>query len=278
MDALELAGLRPLALLDDGAAVAINYAMTRAFPTGSAENHLFYDAGAGSIRATVVSFSTSEVKDKVSAKTSKNYTTAEVRGAGWDRSAGGLVMDARIRDMLEDQFVAGQGKTLEVPFSRNKRAQAKLLKEAARVKQVLSANSEAPARIEGLAEEVDFKGHVTRDAFEHACQDLKSAFAQPIHDALLAANMTMDEITSVILIGGLSRVPMVQTAIKDLVPEDKIAQNVNADEAAVMGAALYGAGISKQFRTKDIRLTGLIPYGVDASFESDSKKGTQCNC
>ena len=54
---------------------------------------------------------------------------------------------------------------------------------------------------------------------------------------------------------------------------DKIAQNLNADEAAVMGAALYGAARSSQFRTKDIRLTGLTPYSVEMSYQAEEKQG-----
>ena len=52
---------------------------------------------------------------------------------------------------------------------------------------------------------------------------------------------------------------------------DKVAVNVNADEAAVMGAALYGAGLSRQFKTKDIRLHGVAPYAIGAEHEVDAK-------
>lgn len=283
LDAIDLAGLKPLALLDDGSAgtrilltkngpklkscliVAVNYAMTRNFD--QPENHVFYDAGAGSIRATVVAFQTKEVKE-ANSKTSRNVTTAEVIGVGFDRSAGGLIMDARIRDLLESQFNEKSGSQLENPVSEDKRAQVKLLKEAGRVKQVLSANAEAPSRIEGLAEDVDFRGSLTREAFEAACADLQPAFSEPISSALQYANLTMEDITSVILVGGTSRVPMVRNAVIALVGEDKVAQNLNADEAAVMGAALFGAGLSKQFRTKEIRLSGLSPYAMQIACAS----------
>lgn len=67
--------------------------------------------------------------------------------------------------------------------------------------------------------------------------------------------MSLDEITSVILFGGNTRVPFVQSAIKSVLGEknlDKIAQNVNTDEAAVLGAAYYGASLSRQFKMKSI--------------------------
>lgn len=124
-------------------------------------------------------------------------------------------------------------------------------------------------QVEGLAEDVDFSGHVTRQAFETACQDMKPAFTKPIDDALKAAGLSINDITSVILVGGTSRVPMVQDAVSALVGADKITKNLNADEAAVMGAALYGARLSRQYKTKDIRLNGLNVYAIDVAYTAD---------
>lgn len=64
---------------------------------------------------------------------------------------------------------------------------------------------------------------------------------------------------------------MVQTAVKAAVGESKIAQNVNADEAAVLGAALHGARLSRQFKTKDIRITDISPYDIQVSYQSEAK-------
>ena len=52
---------------------------------------------------------------------------------------------------------------------------------------------------------------------------------------------------------------------------DKISVSVNADESAVLGAALYGASVSRQFRTKDIKVTDIIPYAVQVSYQSEVK-------
>lgn len=62
---------------------------------------------------------------------------------------------------------------------------------------------------------------------------------------------------------------MVQAAVASFVGADKIAKNVNAEEAPVLGAALYGAGITRGFRTKDIRVQDITPYGIDVSYEAD---------
>lgn len=120
--------------------------MTRTFSNDTPEHHLFYDAGSSSIRATVVSFQGLQVKDHPASKTSKNATQLDVKSFGFAKAVGGLTFDARIRDILADQFEA-KNAGLEVPLRENHRAMAKLLKEAGRVKQVLSANQEAPSRV-----------------------------------------------------------------------------------------------------------------------------------
>ncbi|GAA98931.1 uncharacterized protein L969DRAFT_95608 [Mixia osmundae IAM 14324] len=280
LDAAEVARLKPLGLINDGTAVAINFAMTRTFPVTTAteeevqssntlvgeEYHLFYDAGAGSVRATVVGFSTLAVKDHPTSKTTRNATSLNVRGIGWDRSAGGLAIEARLRDIFVGLFDDSQSGKPSV--ANNDRAMAKLLKEANRVKHVLSANGESQVRIEGLVDDIDFKSRVERSQLESLSEDLVQHFAGPIEQALLNANITLADLTSFVLVGGTSRVPLVQAAVKSIVPEALIAQNLNADEAAVMGAALYGAGKSGQFKTKDIRVRDLTPFDYYALYQS----------
>lgn len=273
LDGAELAGLKVLNLIDDGASFGVNYAMMRTFGSKKAatskgdgapgvETHLIYDFGASSVKATIIEFSMFEEKVHESSKAMKNVTLVDVKGFGHQRNMGGLVFDRKIRDILKRDF---QTQT-KLDISKNARAMTKLLREATRVKQVLSANAESQCRIEGLVDEHDFKATITRQNFEDACAADIPQFTQPILDALESAKLSMADIQSVILVGGSSRVPMVQAAVKSLVGEDKIAVNVNADEAAVMGAALYGAGISRQFKTKDVRIRNISPHIISASY------------
>ncbi|KAH9851306.1 actin-like ATPase domain-containing protein [Lenzites betulinus] len=264
VDAIEVAGLRTLALINDGAAVAVNYAMTRSFP--EPENHVIFDAGASAVRATVVQFSSvaSEGKSKSSAK---DAIQISVLGVGYDRFAGGTELDRRLRDLMLNDFQ----KRYKRDISTDKRAMAKLWKEAGRVKGILSANTEAMVTIESLAFDLDYKAKFSRAEFEAACKDLKPRFAVPLLEALSHAGLPLDNITSVILTGGSSRTPMVQEAVKAAAGANKIAQNVNADEAAVLGAALHGAALSRQFKTKDIRISDIGPYDIQVSYQAEAK-------
>ncbi|KAL4245181.1 Heat Shock Protein 70 (HSP70) [Abortiporus biennis] len=259
IDALEIAGLRTLSLINDGTAVAVNYAMTRSFKE-TPEYHVIYDAGASSIRATVVSFTSTDPKSKSAG------TQLVVHGVGYDRQVGGIELDRRLRELLISDFQKKHKKDIR----SDRRGMAKLWKEAGRVKGILSANNDAVSSVESLAWDIDFRTKVTRADFESACKDLRPRFTNPLFDALDHAGLTMDNITSVILTGGASRTPMIQTALKSAVA-DKIAMNVNADEAAVLGAALHGAALSRQFKTKDIRITDICPYDIQVSYQAEAK-------
>ncbi|KAH8112056.1 actin-like ATPase domain-containing protein [Phellopilus nigrolimitatus] len=266
-DALEIAGLRLLALVNDGTAVALNYALARSFAP-EREWHVVYDAGASGVRATVVSFAAAAAAPPAEGKAAgRDSTQITVAGVGYDRTAGGLEVDRRLRDMLALDFEVKHKRAI----TGDARGMAKLWKEAARVKTVLSANTEASATVESVAFDVDYRAKVTRAALETACADMKPKFAQPIVDALANAGLALDDVASVILTGGHSRVPMVQAAVRAAVGEGKIATSVNADEAAVLGAALYGASISRQFRTKDIRVSDIVPYDIQVSYQSEPK-------
>lgn len=115
--------------------------MTRTFATP--ETHLIYDAGAGSVRATIATFSTVPASDNGSKarSTSKDSTSIEIKAIGYSRQIGGDELDRRLRDILIDKFNSRSQKDVR----SDARGMAKLWKEAGRVKGVLSANSEAVA-------------------------------------------------------------------------------------------------------------------------------------
>lgn len=139
-DAIELAGLRLLALVNDGTAVAVNYAMTRTF--AQPEYHVIYDAGASSIRATVVGFSNVASDPKAKSLT-KDSIQITVEGVGFDRTVGGTELDRRLREMMINDF----NRRYKKDIRQDKRGMAKLWKEAGRVKAILSANSDAMASV-----------------------------------------------------------------------------------------------------------------------------------
>ena len=279
----ELAGLRILSLISDGLSVGLNYATSRSFPTinegGKPEIHLVYDMGAGSTSATVLKFQGRNVKDV--GKYNKTIQEVQVLGTSWDKTLGG---DALNRVILEDMIntiaaTAHMKKLGVLPehVSAHGRTMAKLWKEAERVRQVLSANTEISISLESLYDEdFTFKYSLSRADFEQLASTYSERVRNPIAEALEIAKLSLGDLESVILHGGAVRTPFVQKELEALIKDsDKIRTNVNADEAAVFGAAFKAAAISPSFRVKEIRASDSAVYPVFASWSIDGKEKQQ---
>lgn len=180
LQAADLAGIKVLQLINDYTAVALNYGIFRSKEINDTAHYvMFYDMGASSTTATVVSYQNVKTKEKGFVETNPHVT---VLGVGYDRTLGGLDVQLRLQHHLAKEFDALK-KTSDSVFN-NPRAMAKLFKEAGRVKNVLSANTDHYAQIEGLVDEHDFKVQVTRDKLEQLCSDLFERVANPIKTAL----------------------------------------------------------------------------------------------
>ncbi|ORX91737.1 HSP70-domain-containing protein [Basidiobolus meristosporus CBS 931.73] len=272
LDAAGIAGLNVLEIINDESAVALNYAMSRTF-TEEPEYHIFYDMGAGSTVASLMEFKTISVKDV--GKYNKSITQVEVKAVGYDRTLGGHQFDYKLQEHLADEFINKMGSKVKSNIRDSGKAMARLLKEAARVKQILSANTETIASVENLFEEHDFRTHVARAKFETISDDLFARVTNPIASVLNQAGLSKSDISSLVLVGGSVRIPRIQSILKDYIGDNKIAKNVNGDEAAVLGAAFRGAGTSRQFKVREIRLNDITTFPVDVTYYSEPKNGNQ---
>lgn len=264
LQAAQMAGLKVLQLINDNTAVAVNYGVFRRKDIDSTpKNVMFYDMGSGSTSATIVSYQTVKTKE------AGTQPQLQIRGVGFDRGLGGFEMDLRLRDHLAKLF--NEQKKSNKDVRENHRAMAKLLKEAQRLKTVLSANMDFMAQVEGLMDDIDFKSKVSRAEFEELCADLFERVPGPVQDALTAAEMKLDEIEQVILVGGSTRVPKVQEVLLKAVGKDELSKNINADEAAAMGAVYQAAALSKAFKVKPflVRDAAVFPIQVEFSRESE---------
>lgn len=280
--AAELAGLDVHAFISDALAVGLNYATSRTFPSVSQgqkpEYHLVYDMGAGCTTASVLRFQSRSVKD--TGRFNKTIHEVHSLGTGWDRSLGGdslndlivkdmvanLVENKKVKDRVTPADVQSHGKTM-----------ARLWKDAEKVRQILSANTETGTAFESLYEEdLNFKYTVTRSKFEKLAEDHAARVAGPLEEALAASGLQLADIDSIILHGGVTRTPFVQKELQKFCGStNKIRTSVNADEAAVFGAAFKGAALSPSFRVKDIRASDASGYAVMLKWPSEGKERQQ---
>ncbi|KAI1471199.1 stress protein ORP150 [Daldinia caldariorum] len=266
----ELIGLKVLSLISDGLAVGLNYATSRTFPTVSEgakpEYHMIFDMGAGSTKATIMKFQGKTVKDI--GKFNKTVQEVQVVGAGWDRTLGGDALNYLIVDDMISKFVdmpAAKKTSVTAESVRGHgRAMAKLLKDAERLRHILSANVDAATSFEGLYEDIDFKYKITRADFEKLAEAHAERVGAAVQKALDVAELDIKQLDSIILHGGSSRTPFVQKQLEKIAGGDKLRSNVNSDEAAVFGAAFRAAELSPSFRVKEIRISDatFFPAGM----------------
>lgn len=280
--AVELAGLNVQAFVSDGLAVGLNYATSRTFPSVSKgekpEYHVVYDMGAGCTTASVLRLQSRSVKD--TGRFNKTIHEVHALGSGWDRSLGGdslndlilqdmvanLVDNKKLKDRVTSADIQTHGKTM-----------ARLWKDAEKVRHILSANTETSTAFESLYEEdLNFKYSVTRAKFEKLAENHASRVGGPLERALAAAGLQLADIDSIILHGGVTRTPFVQKELQKFCGSpNKIRTSVNADEAAVFGAAFKGAALSPSFRVKDIRANDTSGYSVMLKWPSEGKERQQ---
>ena len=228
--------------MNTNTAAGLNYGVFRRKDFNSSGTTLmFFDMGSSGTVATVATFQMVKNKDDVEAN-----PQLTVRGVGFDRTLGGNEFTMRLAKHLAKLFME---KTKKDVF-KDAKAINKLYKEAERVKNVLSANADHFAQVESLMDDVDFKAKVTRDEFEALCADLFERVKKPVNDAIKTAEVLHDELTTVILVGGSTRIPKVQDELLKATKKKELGKNLNTDEAPALGAVYQCAFQSKGYKVR----------------------------
>eukprot|EP00898_Chlorokybus_atmophyticus_P000372 jgi/Chlat1/1335/Chrsp118S01754 len=254
LDAAQIAGVNVMALIGEHAAAALQYGIDRDF-SNSTQHVVFYDMGASSTYAALVRFSAYTVKEYGKNKT---YNQFEVLGVRWDADLGGSTLDMQLLKHFAEEFKAKTG----LDARQSPKAVAKLKKEVKRTKEVLSANTEAPFNVESLYEDRDFRSSLTRDKFEELCSDVWPRLALPVLQLLQDAQLTIDQVDAVEVIGGSTRVPKVQAALSEALGGRTLDRHMDADEAIALGAGLHAANLSTIFRMRQFGMVDIMPYGI----------------
>lgn len=267
LDAAELGGFRVLSLIDENTASALNFGMDKAFEEPLI--YLFYNLGGSSLQVSIIKFHSYDVPESKYSKKTKKVGSIEVLGKGWDSTLGGLTYDNRLVEYMADHFnrewrkTRGHDKDIrDVP-----RAMTKIRLQANKVKHVLSANQEIPIHMDSLYDDMNLSMHITRAQFEELCDDLTKRATDPITDALTSANLTLEDISAIELVGGGMRVPKVQSSLSGIFGDKELGMHINSDESMALGAAFYGANISTAFRVRQVGLVDINPFAIGISLE-----------
>ncbi|EER15257.1 heat shock protein 70 precursor, putative [Perkinsus marinus ATCC 50983] len=234
-DAGTIAGLNVLRIINEPTAAAIAYGLDKK----NEENILVYDLGGGTF--------------DVSLLTIDNGVFEVVATAG-DTHLGGEDFDQRVMDHFIKIFQKKNHKDLRT----DKRALAKLRREVEKGKRALSSTHQVRIEIENIMDGIDFSETLSRARFEELNADLFKNTLGPVKSVLSDAGMSKGDIDEVVLVGGSTRIPKIQSLIKDYFNGKEPNRGINPDEAVAYGASVQG-GILKGEAGQDLLLLDVTP-------------------
>ena len=250
LDAAEIAGIKPLKIMNDTAATALGYGIYRAheFDETVPVNVAFVSMGHSHFSCSIASFTRHQLT-----------ILSEIT----DRTVGGRNLDRLLMEHFAADF-AKKNKGLD-PLA-NAKSRYKIEEAVTKMKKILSANSEAAINIECLLEEKDMSAVVQRSDLEEMAGPLIPKIESVIASALNAAGLTVGEIAHVEIVGGCSRIPFVQKTVSDSFGGKELSRTLNADECVARGCALQAAILSPLFKVREFGVTDYTHHPISVSW------------
>ncbi len=244
-DASKIAGLEVKRIINEPTAAALAYGMDKA--TGDSTIAV-YDLGGGTFDISII-----EIADVDGEK------QFEVLSTNGDTFLGGEDFDLRIIDYLADEFKKEHGMDLH-----NDPLALQRLKEAAeKAKIELSSSGQTEVNLPYITADQSGPKHLviklTQAKLESLVEDLVERTLEPVRTALKDAGVSVSEVDDIILVGGQTRMPLVQNKLKDFFGKDP-RKDVNPDEAVALGAAIQAAVLAGD--VKDVLLLDVTPLSL----------------
>ncbi|CAD7976322.1 unnamed protein product [Amoebophrya sp. A25] len=218
-DAGTIAGLNVLRIINEPTAAAIAYGLDKQ----TEKNILVYDLGGGTFDVSLLTI---------------DHGVFEVLATSGDTHLGGEDFDQRLMQHFMERFKKSTGSDM----SKDKKAIQKLRREVEKAKRALSSTASTQVRVESLFQGKDLDDTLTRAKFEQLNDDLFKKTLKPVEQVLSDAKLRKSEVDEIVLVGGSTRIPRVQSLIKDFFNGREPNRGINPDEAVAYGAAVQ-AGI-----------------------------------
>lgn len=243
-DAGAIAGLKVLRIINEPTASALAYGLDK-IKDGKEHRFLVYDLGGGTFDVSIL-----DLADGV----------FEVEASSGNGHLGGDDFDARVMDWIADTFKNQNGFELKRDPMTNQRLKEAAEKAKIELSSVMSTDINLPfITIDSNGQPVHFDATLTRAVFDQITEDLVQATVEPMERAMKDANLTIDDIDKILLVGGSSRIPAVQTLIRNKFHKEP-SKGVNPDESVAVGAAIQ-AGVLKG-EVKDVLLLDVTPLSL----------------
>ncbi len=240
-DAGSIAGLEVVRLVNEPTAACLAYGVDK---TGKDMKILVFDLGGGTLDVTIMDF---------------GGGVFEVKSTSGDTQLGGTDMDRIIAEFLTDQFRKESG----VDITKDRQAQQRILEAAEKAKIELSTTLESEVNLPFLASVGNQPKHfvykLTRAKLEDLIRPVIEKCRGPLEQAMSDAKLTPNDIEKIIMVGGPTRMPIVQKFVEDTIAK-KVERGIDPMECVAMGAAVQGGVLSGE--VKDILLLDVTPLSL----------------
>ncbi|MCW2850106.1 MAG: chaperone protein DnaK [Marmoricola sp.] len=240
-DAGKIAGLEVLRIINEPTAAALAYGMDKL----ENETVLVFDLGGGTFDVSILTVGEGVV---------------EVRSTAGDTHLGGDDFDRRIVDYLADEFKKSNG----IDLREDAQALQRLFEAAEKAKVELSSVTQTAVNLPFVTADASGPKHLNlnlmRSMFDQLTTDLVERCLGPVQQAMADGRLTADDIDEVILVGGSTRIPAVQSLVRRLTGGREPNMTVNPDEVVAIGAAVQAAIIKGD--VKDVLLLDVTPLSL----------------
>nr|CAD7392789.1 unnamed protein product [Timema cristinae] len=243
-DAGAIAGLNVLRIINEPTAAALAYGLDKNLK--GERNVLIFDLGGGTFDVSIL--------------TIDEGSLFEVKATAGDTHLGGEDFDNRLVTHLAQEIKRKYNKDVR----NNPRALRRLRTAAERAKRTLSSSTEANLEIDALMDGIDVYTKISRARFEELCADLFRSTLQPVEKALQDAKLDKGAIHDVVLVGGSTRIPKIQSLLQNYFCGKQLNLSINPDEAVAYGAAVQAAILSgdTSSQIQDVLLVDVTPLSL----------------
>jgi len=242
-DAGSISGLNVLRIINEPTAAAIAYGLDK---KGDEKNVLIFDLGGGTFDVSLLT-----IEEGI----------FEVKATAGDTHLGGEDFDNRMVDYFLQEFKRRHRKDM----SQNQRSLRRLRTACERAKRTLSSSTQAHIEIDSLFDGIDFNATITRARFEDLCMDFFKKCMDPCEKVLRDSKISKGEVDEIVLVGGSTRIPKVQSMLTDFFNGKEPCKSINPDEAVAYGATVQAAilsGSDKSEKLSELLLLDVTPLSL----------------
>jgi len=242
-DAGSISGLNVLRIINEPTAAAIAYGLDK---KGDEKNVLIFDLGGGTFDVSLLT-----IEEGI----------FEVKATAGDTHLGGEDFDNRMVDYFLTDFKRKHKKDM----SSNNRSLRRLRTACERAKRTLSSSTQAHIEIDSLYDGIDFNATITRARFEDLNMDYFKKCMEPCEKVLRDAKISKAGVDEIVLVGGSTRIPKVQTMLSEFFNNKELCKSINPDEAVAFGATVQAAilsGADKSEKLSELLLLDVTPLSL----------------